>query len=593
MLKPRTRAELETAHGIGTAQGGALRARAPARGGGRDRDEETAGERPGRRRPPRSRSRASPRSSAQFVALRDITLSIAPGEFVCFLGPSGCGKTTLLRIIAGLERQNAGVVMMGGRDVSTLPPSQRNYGIVFQSYALFPESHGGAQRGLRARDAAGGAGPDRGARRRAARAGRARGTTSSKYPAQLSGGEQQRVALARALAPSPALLLLDEPLSALDARVRLVAAPRDPRAAAPARHHHDHGDARPGGGAGHGRPHRGDEPRRGGAGGRAGRGLHASPRSPFVARFVGQMNFLDAVAGERPGWARAGRARSCATAPPTADRRPGTPAHARRSGPRRSRSAPRPASAENRLTTRIRAVQFLGSFTRLGLALPATARAVARVRRGGHRARRAGRDGGRRAGAGAPPEALRVFRGRGLSVAIGRAAAAARSRTAWSATGSTARTSIRYALVGALRASSSTSSCSTRWRTMLWRSLLDNGGRFVGLANYARYFGTPAIAASITNSLAVVAGRPWCSRWRWPSSTPTRSRARACRAAALFRLVAMLPIFAPSLVQALAFVYVFGNNGIFTRVDRVQRRDLRRQGHRGSPRCSTASRTRS
>ncbi len=74
----------------------------------------------------------------QFVALRGITLSIAPGEFVCFLGPSGCGKTTLLRIIAGLERQNAGVVMMGGRDVSALPPSQRNYGIVFQSYALFP-----------------------------------------------------------------------------------------------------------------------------------------------------------------------------------------------------------------------------------------------------------------------------------------------------------------------------------------------------------------------------------------------------------------------------------------------------------------------
>ncbi|HEX5530017.1 MAG TPA: ATP-binding cassette domain-containing protein, partial [Methylomirabilota bacterium] len=74
----------------------------------------------------------------QFLALRDVTLSILPGEFVCFLGPSGCGKTTLLRIIAGLERQNAGQVLMAGRDVSGLPPSQRNYGIVFQSYALFP-----------------------------------------------------------------------------------------------------------------------------------------------------------------------------------------------------------------------------------------------------------------------------------------------------------------------------------------------------------------------------------------------------------------------------------------------------------------------
>ena len=74
----------------------------------------------------------------QFVALREVSLSIAPGEFVCFLGPSGCGKTTLLRIVAGLERQNAGQVMMAGRDVSGLPPSLRNYGIVFQSYALFP-----------------------------------------------------------------------------------------------------------------------------------------------------------------------------------------------------------------------------------------------------------------------------------------------------------------------------------------------------------------------------------------------------------------------------------------------------------------------
>src|SRR3989449_3195614 len=73
-----------------------------------------------------------------IVALRGISLTVAEGEFVCFLGPSGCGKTTLLRIIAGLERQNVGVIRMHGRDVSGLPPSQRNYGIVFQSYALFP-----------------------------------------------------------------------------------------------------------------------------------------------------------------------------------------------------------------------------------------------------------------------------------------------------------------------------------------------------------------------------------------------------------------------------------------------------------------------
>src|SRR5262245_22573186 len=154
-----------------------------------------------------------------FVALRDVTLSIEPGELVCFLGPSGCGKTTLLRIVAGLERQNAGVVRMAGRDVSALPPALRNYGIVFQSYALFPNLSV-------ARNVAYGL-----ESRRARRADVGRRVDEllamvgllhhrEKYPAQLSGGEQQRVALARALAPSPALLLLDEPLSALDARVR-------------------------------------------------------------------------------------------------------------------------------------------------------------------------------------------------------------------------------------------------------------------------------------------------------------------------------------------------------------------------------------
>jgi iron(III) transport system ATP-binding protein len=154
-----------------------------------------------------------------FVAVADIDLTIRRGEFVCFLGPSGCGKTTLLRIIAGLERQTTGRVIQNGRDVSFLPPAARDYGIVFQSYALFPNltvaqnvAYGlVSRRRAKAETAARVAEllalvglPDAG----------------PKYPGQCSGGQQQRIALARALATSPGLLLLDEPLSALDAKVR-------------------------------------------------------------------------------------------------------------------------------------------------------------------------------------------------------------------------------------------------------------------------------------------------------------------------------------------------------------------------------------
>jgi len=157
-----------------------------------------------------------------FQALRDIHLSIAKGEFVCFLGPSGCGKTTLLRIIAGLETQTAGTVLQAGRDVSVLPPAERDYGIVFQSYALFPNltvtenvAYGLVNRKVARRVIA----------ERVEELLKLVGLPGSgpKFPAQLSGGQQQRIALARALATKPGLLLLDEPLSALDAleRVRL------------------------------------------------------------------------------------------------------------------------------------------------------------------------------------------------------------------------------------------------------------------------------------------------------------------------------------------------------------------------------------
>ena len=155
----------------------------------------------------------------EFTALADISLDVLEGEFVCFLGPSGCGKTTLLRAIAGLDIQSSGTVEQAGADISALPPSERDFGIVFQSYALFPnmtvtrnvayglESQGRSRTEVRDRvrellDLVGL--PDQG----------------DKYPAQLSGGQQQRIALARAIAMSPGLLLLDEPLSALDAKVR-------------------------------------------------------------------------------------------------------------------------------------------------------------------------------------------------------------------------------------------------------------------------------------------------------------------------------------------------------------------------------------
>jgi ABC-type Fe3+/spermidine/putrescine transport system ATPase subunit len=152
-------------------------------------------------------------------ALNDVTLNIAEGEFVCFLGPSGCGKTTLLRVIAGLETPDTGEVTQNGTSLIGVPARLRNFGIVFQSYSLFPNMTVGRNIGyglecrkwpkdaigpridevltlVHLRDQA------------------------EKYPHQLSGGQQQRVALARALAPKPTVLLLDEPLSALDAKVR-------------------------------------------------------------------------------------------------------------------------------------------------------------------------------------------------------------------------------------------------------------------------------------------------------------------------------------------------------------------------------------
>lgn len=159
------------------------------------------------------------KSFGSTAILKDISFEIKEGEFVCFLGPSGCGKTTLLLCLAGLESPSSGEIYKNGQTITSAPPSQRDVGIVFQSYALFPNLsvYDNIAFGLvnlkwpkdKIREAV-------------------RDLVSllslegheEKYPSQMSGGQQQRVALARALAVSPSLLLLDEPLSALDAQVR-------------------------------------------------------------------------------------------------------------------------------------------------------------------------------------------------------------------------------------------------------------------------------------------------------------------------------------------------------------------------------------
>ena len=160
------------------------------------------------------------KSFGSFVALERVDLNVADGEFLALLGPSGCGKTTLLRIIAGLEIQSSGQVRIGGRDVSALPPRKRGLAMVFQNYAVFPHMTVRQNVGFGLRMA--GADAAR-IERQVARAAALLHIQPNldRYPAQLSGGQRQRVAVARALAIEPTVLLMDEPLSNLDALLRL------------------------------------------------------------------------------------------------------------------------------------------------------------------------------------------------------------------------------------------------------------------------------------------------------------------------------------------------------------------------------------
>lgn len=294
-----------------------------------------------------------------FPALRKVSLAVGKGEFVCILGPSGCGKTTLLRVIAGLEKPDAGVVRINGRDVTRTPVSRRGVGIVFQSYALFPNldalhniAFGIRRRGWSRHDVT-------------HRAGELLSLVgleecAGKFPSQLSGGQQQRVALARALAVEPSLLLLDEPLSALDAKVRAdmrreIRSLQQRLGITAIMVTHDQEEALTmadrvvvmvrGGLAQFASPEE----------------IYRLPSTPFVADFIGSMNFL-------PGWrldsglARQG-ANSLAPARPPAGSR------------RRITLAIRPENvrvgrngfAANQLLAHVEDVEFKGASYRVGL----------------------------------------------------------------------------------------------------------------------------------------------------------------------------------------------------------------------------------
>ncbi len=159
------------------------------------------------------------KSYGSNTVVQDFSLDVEPGEFVSFLGPSGCGKTTVLRMVAGFEEPSAGKIVVAGKPGSGVKPNQRNVGMVFQAYALFPNltvaqniAFGLKVAGMPKADAD---------KRVAEMLDMIRlPQMADRYPYQLSGGQQQRIALARAIAPKPKLLLLDEPLSALDAKVR-------------------------------------------------------------------------------------------------------------------------------------------------------------------------------------------------------------------------------------------------------------------------------------------------------------------------------------------------------------------------------------
>ncbi len=304
------------------------------------------------------------KSFGRFEALKGVSLDAARGELMVFLGPSGCGKTTLLRIIAGLEHQDEGRIVQDGRDISRLPAIRRDYGIVFQSYALFPNltvadnvAYGLVNRRA-SRDAI---------RTRVAELLKLVGLPDAgpKYPGQLSGGQQQRIALARALATSPGLLLLDEPLSALDAleRVRLrgeIRALQQRLGVTTIMVTHDQEEALSMADRvvvmNAGRIEQVGTPRE----------VYERPTTPFVADFVGKINVLPAVA-EGAGRYRVG---SVTLAAERQDIAPGTPVKLYLR-PEEIGLHVNGHAAPDALAAKVAKIEFLGAFCMVGIALDA------------------------------------------------------------------------------------------------------------------------------------------------------------------------------------------------------------------------------
>ncbi|RNB87192.1 putative 2-aminoethylphosphonate ABC transporter ATP-binding protein [Brevibacillus fluminis] len=227
-----------------------------------------------------------------FHALKEISIDIQKNEFVCLLGPSGCGKTTLLRILAGLEQPTRGKLYSNGREITSLPPAKRNFGMMFQSYALFPNmtAAGNIAYGLKQKKWS--------KQQIEQKVQDVLGMVDllhakDKYPMQLSGGQQQRIALARAIALEPDFLLLDEPLSALDAKVRLklrreIRRLHDELGMTTIMVTHDQDEALTMADKivvmNHGEIVQVGAPQE----------VYAKPNSPFVADFIGAFNFFDA-----------------------------------------------------------------------------------------------------------------------------------------------------------------------------------------------------------------------------------------------------------------------------------------------------------